>query len=108
MLASEHSVTENTLGHTGIIMMTKNTRSFRGLSRSLLVGLAFSTAIGVCAAQADAITVYTSYEEDEMAAFLARAKEDMPDLDVNVLRLSTGDLHARILAEASNPQHDVI
>ena len=81
----------------------------RGPLRSILAGLAFSAALGLVTAQAaDSITVYTSYEEDEIAAFLARAKQDLPDLEVNVLRLSSGDLHARILAEASNPQHDVI
>ena len=89
--------------------MTMRTFSARGMFRGALSALAFSTAMGLATAHAaDAITVYTSYEEDEIAAFLARAKEDMPDLTVNVLRLSTGDLHARILAEASNPQHDVI
>jgi iron(III) transport system substrate-binding protein len=65
-------------------------------------------AMLVATAQADEITVYTSYEEDELAAFLEAMKEDLPDLEVNVLRLSTGDLGARMLAEASNPQHDVI
>ncbi|MCB1994244.1 MAG: extracellular solute-binding protein, partial [Geminicoccaceae bacterium] len=59
-------------------------------------------------AQAETITVYTSYEEDELAAFLEEMKQDLPDLDVDVLRLSTGDLQARILAESANPQHDVI
>jgi iron(III) transport system substrate-binding protein len=59
-------------------------------------------------ARANEITVYTSYEEDEAAAFLAAMQRDMPDLKVNLLRLSTGDLHARMLAEAANPRHDVI
>jgi iron(III) transport system substrate-binding protein len=59
-------------------------------------------------AAAETITVYTSYEEDELAAFLKAAKADLPDLDVKALRLSTGDLGARILAEAANPQHDVV
>jgi iron(III) transport system substrate-binding protein len=59
-------------------------------------------------ARAETITVYTSYEEDELAAFLEEMKQDLPDLDVDVLRLSTGDLQARILAESANPQHDVI
>jgi iron(III) transport system substrate-binding protein len=85
------------------------------------VRIRFRSAAGVCAAvamlaapgmfsgaQADEITVYTSYEEDELAAFLEAMKEDLPDLQVNVLRLSTGDLGARMLAEAANPQHDVI
>jgi iron(III) transport system substrate-binding protein len=59
-------------------------------------------------AQAGTITAYTALEEDEIAAYVAAAKKAMPDVDVKVLRLSTGDLGARILAEASNPQHDVI
>ncbi len=67
-------------------------------------------AIGFSASQvqADEITVYTSYEEDEAAAFLAAMQRDLPGLKVNMLRLSTGDLHARMLAEAANPRHDVI
>ena len=60
------------------------------------------------AALADTITVYTAYEEDEAAAFLAEAKKAMPDVDVKMLRLSTGDLAARIIAEGANPQHDVL
>lgn len=59
-------------------------------------------------AQANEITVYTSYEEDEAAAFLDAFYRDNPDISVNLLRLSTGDLHARMLAESSNPRHDVI
>ncbi len=58
--------------------------------------------------QAGSITVYTSLEEDEIKDYVALAKKDMPDITVNVLRLSTGDLGPRILAEAKNPQHDVI
>lgn len=69
-------------------------------------------AIALCAmapaAFAETITVYTAYEEDEAAAFLAKAKEAMPDIDVNLLRLSTGDLVARIISEEANPRHDVI
>jgi iron(III) transport system substrate-binding protein len=66
---------------------------------------ALSTAV---AADAGTITVYTSYEEDELAAFLQAAKAELPDINVEVLRLSTGDLHARMLAESSNPKQDVI
>ncbi|QCO00004.1 ABC transporter substrate-binding protein (plasmid) [Azospirillum argentinense] len=59
-------------------------------------------------AQAGTLTVYTALEEDEIADYVAAAKKDLPDIDLKVLRLSTGDLGARMLAEASNPQHDVI
>ena len=60
------------------------------------------------AAQAGPVTVYTALEEDEIAEYVAAAKKSLPDVELKVLRLSTGDLGARILAEASNPQHDVI
>jgi iron(III) transport system substrate-binding protein len=69
---------------------------------------AAALVLGGAAFAAETITVYTSYEEDELAAFLKAAKADIPDLDVKALRLSTGDLGARILAEAANPQHDVV
>ncbi|VFR39281.1 Ferric iron ABC transporter, iron-binding protein [plant metagenome] len=60
------------------------------------------------AAHAGTITVYTSLEEDEIKEYVSAAKKDMPDLDIKVLRLSTGDLGPRMLAESANPQHDVI
>ena len=75
--------------------------------RALMAGAAFAVSVGAMA-QADSITVYTSYEEDELTAFLDKMKTDLPDLTVNVLRLSTGDLMARMIAESANPQHDVI
>ena len=68
------------------------------LSAGLLANTAF----------AGEITVYSSLEEDEIKDYLEVAKKDIPGVKVNVLRLSTGDLGARILAEASNPKHDVI
>ncbi|KTT45908.1 iron ABC transporter substrate-binding protein [Pseudomonas oryzihabitans] len=77
-----------------------------GILRRTTLSLALLTFAG--AALAETITVYTAYEEDEAAAFLAEAKKAMPDLDIQMLRLSTGDLVARILSEQANPRHDVI
>lgn len=54
------------------------------------------------------ITVYSALEEEEIAAYAAAAEKAMPDLKLNILRLSTGKLGARILAEAENPQADLI
>lgn len=65
---------------------------------ALLAGSAFSGEI----------SVYTALEEDEIAAYLEQAAVDMPDVTVNLLRLSTGDLGARLIAEANNPQADVV
>lgn len=82
------------------------------MMRSVCFGPALAASlsllVGAAGARAETITVYTAYEEDEAAAFLKAAKADMPDVDVRMLRLSTGDLTARILAEAANPQHDVV
>lgn len=59
-------------------------------------------------ATAGEITLYTALEEEEVEAYIEAAQKVMPDTEINVLRLSTGKLGARILAEAGNPQADVI
>ncbi len=60
------------------------------------------------AATAGSITVYTALEEEEIADYVAAATSALPDIELNVLRLSTGKLGARLLAEAGNPQADVV
>jgi len=63
----------------------------------------------VCSmARAGEITVYSALEEDDIKVYLDAFAKAKPGIKVNVLRLSTGDLSARILAEKSNPRHDVI
>lgn len=59
-------------------------------------------------AQAGEITVYTNLESDEVADYAKVAQKDLQDIKVNVLRLSTGDLAARLIAESSKPRNDVI
>ncbi|PXW26436.1 ABC transporter substrate-binding protein [Paraburkholderia caballeronis] len=72
------------------------------LSTTLLVCSAIGTA------HAGQITVYSALESDEIATYIAAAKKALPDLQVNVLRLSTGDLAARMIAEASAPHADAV
>ena len=75
---------------------------------------AFRVALGAvlsaaaCAALGGEITVYTNLESDEVAEYVKVAQKDLPDIKVNVLRLSTGDLAARLAAESANPRNDVI
>jgi iron(III) transport system substrate-binding protein len=57
---------------------------------------------------AEKVTVYTSLETDETVKYLEIARKDLPDLDINIIRLSTGELGARMLAEKNNPQADCI
>ena len=56
----------------------------------------------------DKVTVYTSLETDETVKYLEVARKDLPDLDIDIIRLSTGELGARMLAEKNNPQADCI
>jgi len=79
-------------------------RSLRSLS------IAAVTAVLSLSGKAYAgdITAYTSLEEDDVKVYLEAFAKAEPDIHVHVLRLSTGDLGARILAEKSNPQHDII
>jgi iron(III) transport system substrate-binding protein len=54
------------------------------------------------------VVVYTSLENEEVVEYLKVAKEELPDLDIQAIRLSTGELGARMLAERDNPQADCI
>ena len=54
------------------------------------------------------VVVYTSLENEEVVEYLKVAKMELPDLDIQAIRLSTGELGARMLAERDNPQADCI
>lgn len=77
--------------------------TFKSIFAALFAAVATWTA-----AQAGSLTVYTALEEDDAKIYLDAFKAKNPGITVNLLRLSAGDLGARILAEISNPRHDVI
>ncbi|CAG0975885.1 hypothetical protein BURK1_01479 [Burkholderiales bacterium] len=81
--------------------MTKRNAGWRLLCAVALL-------LSCTAARAGEITVYTALEEDDARVYLASFAKAKPDIKVNLLRLSTGDLVARILAEKANPRHDVV
>ena len=56
----------------------------------------------------DRVVVYTSLENEEVVEYLKVAKQELSDLDIQAIRLSTGELGARMLAERDNPQADCI
>ena len=65
--------------------------------------------LAVCpAAWAGSLTVYSALESDEIATYLQGAKQALPGVDIHVLRLSSGDLAARLLAESAEPRNDVV
>ena len=62
---------------------------------------------GIAAAK-DTVVIYTSLENEEVVDYLEFAKQELPGLDIQAIRLSTGELGARMLAERDNPQADCI
>jgi iron(III) transport system substrate-binding protein len=54
------------------------------------------------------VVVYTSLETDETVKYLEVARKDLSGLQIDIIRLSTGELGARMLAEKDNPQADCI
>lgn len=74
------------------------------LLMSLILALSLSTGVSA----KEKVTVYTSLETDETVKYLEVARKDLPALDIDIIRLSTGELGARMLAEKDNPQADCI
>ena len=59
-------------------------------------------------AVAGEITVYTALDTDDVKVYVDTFHKEMPDVKVNIYRVSAGKLGAKIRAEAQNPRHDVI
>jgi iron(III) transport system substrate-binding protein len=56
----------------------------------------------------DVVVVYTAIEPEQVSEYMKAATRALPNLDVKILRLSTGDISARFMAEKANMQADVI
>ena len=80
-------------------------RVYRFLWMSVIVlslGIVFSTA------RAEEILVYTALEDDQVPRYLESFKKDHPEITVKIVRDSTGIVTAKLLAEKSNTQADVV
>ena len=74
-----------------------------------LFALSLVMVLGVGSyASAEELLVYTALEDDEIPGYLEIFKKAHPDVDVKIVRDSTGIITAKILAEKDNPQADVI
>ncbi len=71
------------------------------------IAIAFMLLVGPVMAK-DKVVVYTSLENEEVVEYMEQAKAELPDLDIQAIRLSTGELGARMLAEKNNPQADCV
>ena len=54
------------------------------------------------------ITIYTAQESEYIEGYLSEFRELHPEIKLNVVKESTGNITAKLLVEAGNPQADVI
>ena len=79
--------------------------------RPWLIGLALVVALAVAGpalAQKQTVVVYTAIENEQITEYKKAYEKSLPSVDVKILRLSTGDISARFMAEKDNMQADVI
>lgn len=86
--------------------MAKKCIPFGILSR--LVFLLLIIACLVLPVHAEELLVYTALEDDEIPKYLEILKQEHPDIQVKIIRDSTGIVTAKLLAEKANPQADVV
>ncbi|HXH83089.1 MAG TPA: putative 2-aminoethylphosphonate ABC transporter substrate-binding protein [Candidatus Tectomicrobia bacterium] len=73
------------------------------------IALAMVLVLAVAPAAAkDTIVVYTALEPEQITEYMKAVGTSLRDLDVKMLRLSTGDISARFMAEKDNMQADVV
>jgi iron(III) transport system substrate-binding protein len=74
------------------------------LVTSLLLGLVAGSAF----AQKTQLLVYTALETDQLKAYQEAFNKVEPNIEIKWVRDSTGVITAKLLAEKSNPQADVV
>ncbi len=80
---------------------------FKFLAQALSVaGLLAFTALA--SAQKTQLLVYTALETDQIKAYQEGFNKVYPDIEIKWVRDSTGVITAKLLAEKSNPQADVV
>jgi iron(III) transport system substrate-binding protein len=71
-----------------------------------LCALVLSTAPAL--AQKQTVVVYTAIENEQIADYMKSINKTLPNLELKILRLSTGDISARFMAEKDNMQAEAI
>ncbi len=59
-------------------------------------------------AQKQAVVVYTAIENEQIADYMKAINKSLPNVELKMLRFSTGDISARFMAEKDNMQAEVI
>ena len=56
----------------------------------------------------DVVVIYTAIEPEQITDYMKAVNKTLPNIEVKMLRLTTGDISARFMAEKDNMQADVI
>jgi len=82
------------------------------LTRIVRTALAALAAVALFAspalAQKQTVVVYTSIENEQIADYQKALNKTLPNIELKMLRLSTGDISARFMAEKDNMQAEAI
>lgn len=77
----------------------------------LAVALLFSAAAVFAAGRPERtnrVVAYSAHEDSIIAGMVALWEQDHPDIELEVIRMGSGDVINRVRAESANPQADVI
>ena len=84
-------------------------RRIRDAALALIVtALVVAAAAGPAVAQKQTVVAYTAIENEQITEYMKAIGKALPNIDLKLLRLSTGDISARFMAEKDNMQADVI
>jgi iron(III) transport system substrate-binding protein len=78
------------------------------MARWGLVVLALVMLLAGTAVAKDVVVIYTALEPEQVTDYLSVASKALPNIETKMLRLSTGDISARFMAEKDNMQADLI
>jgi iron(III) transport system substrate-binding protein len=76
--------------------------------KHLSLGALLAFAAGAALAQKTQLLVYTALETDQIKAYQDGFNKSYPDIELKWVRDSTGVITAKLLAEKTNPQADVV
>lgn len=74
----------------------------------VLVMVLSMTACGSSQKKSNKLVVYSPHDADPLNAGVAMFQEAYPDIQVEIIAAGTGELCQRVVAEAENPQGDVL
>jgi len=82
------------------------------LTRIVRTALAALAVVALSAppalAQKQTVVVYTAIENEQIADYMKALNKTLPNIELKILRLSTGDISARFMAEKDNMQAEAI